>query len=172
MESCGNGILFLSKWTRNRHIQVCRNATQLMQPLDVGVFWPLKSSWYKHLRAHTKQNPEDMTRKQNCLTLGNYMLRFLRNINSTNKLCICSCFQVDRARISDCRLKPALTYEENLDETLLSPSSSMSTSSAAPTTFCASPHLTLLSSPPNPFTSSTDSAIINAEVNSGLDLFA
>lgn len=53
-----------------------------------------------------------------------------------------------------------------------SPSSSLSASSAAPTTSYASPHLTLLPSPHNPYTSRTDSAIINAEVNSGLDLLS
>lgn len=44
----------------SRGIEIYRlvpNATHLMQPLDKGVFGPLKKEWYKTVRKTTRENP-------------------------------------------------------------------------------------------------------------------
>lgn len=45
---------------RGRGIELYRlvaNATHLMQPLDKGVFGPLKTRWHQVVRKHTRENP-------------------------------------------------------------------------------------------------------------------
>ena len=45
--------------------RLVRNATHVIQPLDVGVYGHLKKTWYTHLRVHSRQHPDDMVKKQN-----------------------------------------------------------------------------------------------------------
>jgi hypothetical protein len=48
------------EYAKDRGIQLYRippNATHLMQPLDEGVFGPLKKSWTRLVREHAKDNP-------------------------------------------------------------------------------------------------------------------
>ncbi|XP_062605485.1 uncharacterized protein LOC134267284 [Saccostrea cucullata] len=143
--------------------RLVRNATHLMQPLDVGVYGPLKKSWYKHLRAHTKQHPEDMVRKQ---TFARHLqvafLDFYKPLTVQKSFASSGVFPIDRSKISDSRLKPALTYEEKL---LVETSSS---SIGIPPI----PYEAQSTSSSIPSTSSTEPAILNAEVNSGLDILA
>ena len=37
--------------------RIIPNATHLMQPLDKGVFGPLKQRWYQVVRAHSREHP-------------------------------------------------------------------------------------------------------------------
>ena len=44
-----------------------QNATHLIQPADVGLFGPLKKSWYKEVRLFTQRNPnKDINKKNFC----------------------------------------------------------------------------------------------------------
>ena len=45
--------------------RLVRDASHLMQPLDIGFYGPLKKSWYKHLRVHSKQQPDEKVKEQN-----------------------------------------------------------------------------------------------------------
>lgn len=93
--------------------RLVRNATHLMQPLDVGVYGPMKKSWYKHLRDHTRHHPEDMVRKQNFARhLQVAFMDFYKPVTVQKSFATSGVFPVDRSAISDLRLKPSLTYEE------------------------------------------------------------
>ena len=44
-----------------------KNATHLVQPADVGLFGPMKKSWYKEVRKYAQDNPNtDITKKNFC----------------------------------------------------------------------------------------------------------
>ncbi|XP_068756525.1 uncharacterized protein [Montipora capricornis] len=42
-----------------------KNATHLVQPSDVGLFGPMKKSWYKSVREFSQRNPNSDTNKRN-----------------------------------------------------------------------------------------------------------
>lgn len=111
-----------------------------MQPLDVGVYGPLKKSWYKHLRLHSRQHPDDMVKKQNFARhLQVAFMDFYKPITVQKSFASSGVFPVNRSAISNNRLKPSLTYEEKVDNTSSIVSVSMledapSTSRDAPST--------------------------------------
>lgn len=42
-----------------------KNATHLVQPADVGLFGPMKKSWYKSVREFSQRNPNSDINKRN-----------------------------------------------------------------------------------------------------------
>ena len=42
-----------------------KNGTHLVQPADVGLFWPTRKSWYKSVRKYNKRNPNSDINKRN-----------------------------------------------------------------------------------------------------------
>ena len=42
-----------------------KNANQLVRPTDVGLFGPMKQSWYKSVREYTQKNPNSEINKKN-----------------------------------------------------------------------------------------------------------
>jgi hypothetical protein len=92
--------------------RLVRNATHIMQPLDVGVYGPLKSSWYKHLRLHKRENPEDpVSKKTFARHLHSAFMDFYKPLTVIRAFSSAGIYPLQRDAISDARLKPAETYE-------------------------------------------------------------
>ena len=162
--------------------RLVRNATHLMQPLDVGVYGRLKKSWYKHLRLHSRQHPDDMVKKQNFARhLQVAFMDFYKPITVQKSFASSGVFPVNRSAISNNRLKPSLTYEEKVDNTSSIVSVSMledapSTSRDAPATSRDAPSTSRhapSTSKDAPSTSRDDSlSVVSADDQSGLEILA
>ena len=87
------------------------NATHLLQPLDRGVFGPLKTKWYQVTRNHYRENPGSKIGKANFAEkLKEAYQGFYRPSTVVNSFKATGVYPVDRSQISDNDLKPGLTY--------------------------------------------------------------
>ena len=96
-----------------------------MQPLDVGFNGPLKKSWYKHLRVHSRQQPDDKVKEQNSAWhLQVPFMDFYKPFTVQKKFAS-SGFPIRRSTMSNNRLKLSLKYEGKVDKTSSNVSVSM-----------------------------------------------
>lgn len=82
-----------------------------MQPLDKGVFGPLKNQWYKTVRKHNRENPGVPINKCNFAEkLRDAYNDFYRPSIVVNSFKSSGIYPVNRAVISDDQLKTGLTF--------------------------------------------------------------
>lgn len=98
----------------NKGIELYRlvpNATHLMQPLDVGVFGPLKQRWHQVVRAHTRSSPDAPIGKHNFAEkLKEAFLLFYKPLTVINAFRSSGIFPVDGTVISKEQVKPGITF--------------------------------------------------------------
>lgn len=99
---------------RSKGIELYRlvpNATHLMQPLDKGVFGPLKQTWHKVVRQHNRANPGNLIGKNNFAEkLNEAFLLFYKPLTVVNAFKASGIYPVDGTVITKEQLKPGLTY--------------------------------------------------------------
>jgi hypothetical protein len=102
-------------FAREKGIELYRlvpNATHFLQPLDNGVFGPLKKSWYQIVRKNTKENPDKSIGKENfAAKLQEAFLNFYKPLTVVNSFKSTGIFPIDRSKISESHLKPAMTFQ-------------------------------------------------------------
>ena len=87
------------------------NATHLMQPLDKGVFGPLKQRWHQTVRQHNRANPglpigiHNFSEK-----LKDAFLLFYKPLTVINAFKASGIYPVDGSVITLATLKPGITY--------------------------------------------------------------
>lgn len=87
------------------------NATHLMQPLDVGVFGPLKQRWHQVVRTHTRNNPGTPIGKQNFAEkLKEAFLLFYKPLTIINALRSSEIYPVDSTVITEEQVRPGITF--------------------------------------------------------------
>ncbi|XP_052219882.1 uncharacterized protein LOC127837083 isoform X2 [Dreissena polymorpha] len=87
------------------------NATHLMQPLDKGVFGPLKSRWHMVSRKYMRENPGKCIGKEVfAQKLTEAYLQFYKPITVINSFKSSGIYPVDSSVITSEMLKPALTF--------------------------------------------------------------
>jgi hypothetical protein len=87
------------------------NATHLVQPLDKGVFGPLKKQWYSTVRENTRTNPGvPITKKNFAAKLAETHLKFYKPSIIVGSFKGAGIFPVNRNAVSVCSLKPSLTF--------------------------------------------------------------
>ena len=87
------------------------NATHLMQPLDRGVFGPMKAKWYQVLRKHYRDNPGSRIGKPNFAEkLTEAYREFYKPATIVNSFRATGIYPVDSTKIGNDELKPGLTY--------------------------------------------------------------
>ncbi|XP_056003489.1 uncharacterized protein LOC130049641 [Ostrea edulis] len=105
------------------------NATHVMQPLDVGVFGPLKTRWHQVVRKHTRENPGTPIGKDNFAEkLKEAFLLFYKPLTVINSFRSSGIYPVDGNIITVDQLKSGLTFESMLTDDS-SPTTSGGTSS-------------------------------------------
>ena len=91
--------------------RIVPNATHLMQPLDKGVFGPLKSRWHQVVRKHTREHPANPIGKENFAEkLKEAFLLFYKPLTVINSFRSSGIYPVDRNVISSTQLKPGITF--------------------------------------------------------------
>ncbi|WAQ98492.1 JERKL-like protein [Mya arenaria] len=91
--------------------RIVPNVTHLMQPLDKGVFGPLKSKWHLTVRKHSRENPgRSITRENFAEKLTEAFLLFYKPLTVINAFKSSGIYPVDSNAISSEALKPALTF--------------------------------------------------------------
>jgi hypothetical protein len=104
------------RFASERGIELYRivpNATHLMQPMDKGVFGPLKREWYSVIRKHTKANPGQPIGKQHfAQKLNEAFDAFYKPATVASSFRSSGIYPVCRAAVSNDRLKPSLTFVE------------------------------------------------------------
>lgn len=89
------------------------NATHIMQPLDKGVFGPLKNKWHQVVRRHTRENPSTPVGKEIFAELlKEAYLLFYRPLTVINSFKTSGIYPVDSTVVTSTMLKPGLTYTE------------------------------------------------------------
>ena len=97
--------------------RIVPNATHLMQPLDVGVFGPLKKQWYSTVRKHNRENPGVVINKINFAEkLKDCYNSFFKPITIVSSFRSSGIYPVDRNVISDEQLKTNLTFTIESDK--------------------------------------------------------
>ena len=87
------------------------NATHLVQPLDKGVFGPLKKQWYATVRENTWTNPgAPITKRNFAAKLADTQFKFYKPSIIVGSFKGAGIFLVDRNAIFLSSLKPALTF--------------------------------------------------------------
>ena len=87
------------------------NATHLMQPLDKGVFGPLKAKWHLVARKHVRDNPgKNIGKEIFPEKLKEAFLLFYKPLTVINAFKSSGIYPVDGTVISSDTLKPGLTY--------------------------------------------------------------
>lgn len=93
--------------------RILPNATHLMQPLDKGVFGPLKSKWHLTTRKYTRENPGKAIGKENfAVKLSETFLHFYKQLTVINAFKSAGIYPVDSTVITHEMLKPSLTYTD------------------------------------------------------------
>lgn len=93
--------------------RILPNATHLMQPLDKGVFGPLKSKWHLTSRKYTRENPGKAIGKENfAVKLSETFLHFYKPLTVINAFKSAGIYPVDSTVITHEMLKPSLTYTD------------------------------------------------------------
>ncbi|XP_062571348.1 uncharacterized protein LOC134233399 [Saccostrea cucullata] len=99
---------------RRRGIEIYRlvpNATHLMQPLDKGVFGPLKKEWYDTVRKNTRLNPDKPIDKKSFPSkLHETYVAFYKPSIIIGAFKGSGIYPVRRSAISNDRLKPSYTF--------------------------------------------------------------
>ena len=91
--------------------RIVPNATHLMQPLDKGVFGPLKTKWHLVARKHERENPGKSIGKEIFPEkLREAFLLFYRPLTVINAFKSSGIYPVDSTVISSDTLKPGLTF--------------------------------------------------------------
>lgn len=89
------------------------NATHIMQPLDKGVFGPLKKRWHQVLRCHSRENPGSPVGKDKFAELlKEAFLLFYKPLTVINSFKSTGLYPVDSTVITSIMLKPGLTFSE------------------------------------------------------------
>ena len=103
-------------FAKSKEIELYRlqpNATHFLQPLDNGVFGPLKKVWYQTVRKFTKEHPGRSIDKE---TFGGKLneafMQFYKPLTVSNSFKTTGIFPVNRSRIREDVVKPALTFIE------------------------------------------------------------
>lgn len=88
------------------------HCSHLLQPLDVGVYKPLKAKWYEEINKHMRANPLDKPNRYNFLELFNpaYLHSFSHN-NITGGFKKTGIFPFNKFAISPDALKPSALTE-------------------------------------------------------------
>ena len=93
--------------------RIVPNATHLMQPLDKGVFGPLKSRWHQVVRKHTREHPGTLIGKENFAEkLKEAFLLFYKPLTVINSFRSSGVYPVDSSVVPSTQLKPGLTFAE------------------------------------------------------------
>jgi len=104
------------EFAKSKGIEIYRfipNATHIMQPLDKGVFGPLKNKWHQVVRRHTRENPSTPVGKENFAELlKEAYLLFYRPLTVINSFKSSGIYPVDSTVVTSTMLKPGLTYTE------------------------------------------------------------
>ncbi|XP_045177895.2 jerky protein homolog-like [Mercenaria mercenaria] len=102
-------------FAKEKQIELYRlipNATHFLQPVDNGVFGPLKKVWYKIVRKYTKENPGKSIGKENFAgKLHEAFMLFYKPLTVSSSFRSTGIHPVDRSKISENKLKPALTFQ-------------------------------------------------------------
>lgn len=94
--------------------RIVPNATHLMQPLDKGVFGPLKTKWHKTARKYTRENPGKCIGKENFAEkLKEAYLQFYKPLTVINAFKSSGIYPVDSTVVTRDMLKPSLPYLED-----------------------------------------------------------
>ncbi|XP_062593403.1 uncharacterized protein LOC134254888 [Saccostrea cucullata] len=94
--------------------RILPNATHLMQPLDKGVFGPLKSKWHLTSRKYCRENPGKTIGKDNfAIKLSETFLQFYKPLTVINAFKSAGIYPVDSTVITREMLKPSLTYTDD-----------------------------------------------------------
>ena len=103
--------IFLSAKERG----IVPNATHLMQPLDKGVFGPLKTKWHIVCRKNTRENPGKVIGKKNFAEkLTEAYLQFYKPLAVMNAFKASGIYPVDSTVITSEMLKPSLTLADRV----------------------------------------------------------
>ena len=91
--------------------RIVPNATHLMQPMDKGVFGPLKSKWHLTVRKYSRENPGKSINQENFAEkLTEAFLLFYKPLTVINAFRSSGIHPVDSSAISSETLKPGLTF--------------------------------------------------------------
>ena len=138
-----------------------KNATHLVQPADVGLFGAMKQTWYKNARRHSQSNPNtDINKKNFCSVFRATWDDVMRPSLLVDAFRTSGIFPLDRAQITDAKVKPSLVYTATTQITTSSPASNKENStelSPLPPTSCQS-----TSSPPPTDTAANTSRAFDA----------
>lgn len=94
--------------------RIVPNATHLMQPLDKGVFGPLKTKWHMTARKYTRENPGKCIGKENFAEkLKEAFLQFYKPLTVINAFKSSGIYPVDSTVVTKDMLKPSLPYLED-----------------------------------------------------------
>ncbi|KAK3086373.1 hypothetical protein FSP39_017497 [Pinctada imbricata] len=94
--------------------RIIPNATHLMQPLDKGVFGPLKKAWSQGTREYYRENPGCKINKANfAQKLKDTYMMFYKPLTVINSFKASGIYPVDSSAVSDDDLRPGLTFVIN-----------------------------------------------------------
>ncbi|XP_041361896.1 uncharacterized protein LOC121377863 [Gigantopelta aegis] len=89
------------------------NATHLMQPLDRGVFGPLKLKWHQVVRKHYREHPGAKIGKLNFSEkLKEVYYEFYKPLTVINSFKVTGIYPIDSTKIGDDELKPAVVLDQ------------------------------------------------------------
>lgn len=116
-----NPEVFLSAKAKGIELyRIVANATHLMQPLDKGVFGPLKTKWHIISRKYTRENPGKTIGRENfAQKLSEAYLQFYKPLTVINAFKSSGIYPVDSTVITKDMLKPSLTF--NNETSIMSP---------------------------------------------------
>jgi hypothetical protein len=110
------------------------NATHLMQPLDVGVFGPLKQRWHQVVRTHTRNSPGTPISKENFAEkLKEAFLLFYKPLTIINAFRSSGIYPVDSNVITKEQVKPGITFSSTESASLEIESNTQCSSSKSTT---------------------------------------
>ncbi|XP_052818209.1 uncharacterized protein LOC128244234 [Mya arenaria] len=107
--------IFLSAKAKGIELyRIVPNATHLMQPLDKGVFGPMKTKWHGVCRKYTRENPGKSIGKENfAQKLTEAYLQFYKPLTVINAFKASGIYPVDSTVITSDMLKPSLTFSDS-----------------------------------------------------------
>ena len=104
-------VFQLAKEHQIEMYRIVPNATHLMQPLDKGVFGPLKQMWGQVTRQHYRQTPGIKIDKTNfAQKLKDAFMLFYKPLTIVNSFKASGIYPVDSLAISDDHLRPGYTF--------------------------------------------------------------
>ena len=95
--------------------RIVPNATHIMQPLDKGVFGPLKLKWHLTTRKYNRENPGKSIGKENfAQKLTEAFLQFYKPLTVINAFKASGIYPVSSCVVTSEMLKPSLTFTTEL----------------------------------------------------------